>query len=126
MKLGYVTIGVKDIEKGKAFWAALLEPLGARELKDAGRVVFIGDDPANPMLAVCSPYNEQEPHSGNGNMLAFAVGSQANVDALHQRAMELGAFDEGAPGDRGGDFYGGYIRDPDGNKAAFFHFVGSF
>jgi hypothetical protein len=28
---------------------------------------------------------------------------------------------EGAPGDRGGGFYAGYVRDPDGNKLnAFF------
>ena len=27
-----------------------------------------------------------------------------------------GAADEGAPGDRGGGFYAGYFRDPDGNK----------
>jgi predicted lactoylglutathione lyase len=35
--------------------------------------------------------------------------------------MSLGAKDEGAPGDRGGGFYAGYFRDPDGNKLnAFF------
>lgn len=33
--------------------------------------------------------------------------------------MELGAKDEGAPGERGpagSGFYGAYFRDPDGNK----------
>ena len=37
--------------------------------------------------------------------------------------LELGASDEGAPGQRIPDmFYGAYFRDPDGNKAAFFQF----
>ena len=36
-------------------------------------------------------------------------------------AMELGATDEGPSGERMPTFYGGYFRDPDGNKAVFYH-----
>jgi hypothetical protein len=40
---------------------------------------------------------------------------------MHAKALALGAPDEGAPGPRGGGgFYGGYFRDPDGNKLAVF------
>jgi len=119
--IGYVTIGTSDLEKAKAFWSSLLEPLGASVLMDLGRLAFIGqgmDQP--PMLAVCTPHNEQAPHSGNGNMLAFPAGSREKVDEFHARALELGASDEGAPGERMPGFYGGYFRDPDGNKAVFF------
>lgn len=36
---------------------------------------------------------------------------------------DLGASDEGAPGQRIDDvFYGAYFRDPDGNKLAFYQF----
>jgi predicted lactoylglutathione lyase len=42
------------------------------------------------------------------------------VDELHARAIELGASDEGPPGERLPGFYGGYFRDVDGNKAVFF------
>jgi predicted lactoylglutathione lyase len=43
------------------------------------------------------------------------------VDAIHRKALQLGARDEGAPGPRGDGFYAAYFRDLDGNKLnAFF------
>lgn len=117
--IGYVTIGVKDMEKGKAYWGSLLEPLGTKFVMDMGRIALMGNG-NGPMLGICSPYNEGEQHPGNGNMLAFAVGSREQVDELYNKALELGGTDEGEPGERGPTFYGGYFRDPDGNKAVFF------
>jgi len=118
--IGYVTIGTTDMEKAKAFWCELLEPLGAKLLMDGERIVFIGESMDKPILAVCTPHNEQAADPGNGNMLAFRAGSRAKVDELHARAIGLGASDEGAPGERMPSFYGGYFRDADGNKAVFF------
>ena len=119
--IGYVTIGVNDMEKGKAFWVGLLEPLGASVLMDIGRLAFIGEAMDQPSLAVCTPYDENAPGHGNGNMVAFPAGSREKVDEFYARALELGASDEGPPGERVPGFYGGYFRDPDGNKAVFFH-----
>jgi catechol 2,3-dioxygenase-like lactoylglutathione lyase family enzyme len=118
--IGYVTIGTTDMEKSKAFWLELLEPLGAKLLMDIGRIAFIGEGMDKPILAVCTPYDENTPDHGNGNMLAFPAGSREKVDELHARAMGLGASDEGAPGERMPGFYGGYFRDLDGNKAVFY------
>jgi predicted lactoylglutathione lyase len=119
--IGYVTIGVKDMEKAKAFYAALLEDLGAKVLIDMGRIAMIGRSMEEPMLSVCVPYNEEAPHPGNGNMVAINPGSKENVDKLYHKALELGATSDGEPGQRIPDmFYGAYIRDPDGNKVAFF------
>ena len=57
-------------------------------------------------------------------MTSIACDSRARVNALHAKAMELGASDEGAPGVRGDEgpqaFYGAYFRDLDGNKLAAF------
>ena len=54
-------------------------------------------------------------------MVALRMDSKEKVDAFHRKAMELGAPDEGAPGQRGEGFYAGYFRDLDGNKLnAFF------
>ncbi|MFP6639570.1 MAG: VOC family protein [Myxococcota bacterium] len=119
--IGYVTIGVSDMEKGKAFWSGLLEPLGASVLMDIGRLAFIGTAMDQPILAVCTPHDKNAPDHGNGNMLAFPAGSREKADELYARAMEFGASDEGPPGERMPGFYGGYFRDPDGNKAVFFH-----
>jgi catechol 2,3-dioxygenase-like lactoylglutathione lyase family enzyme len=119
--IGYVTIGVNDIEKGKAFWSELLAPLGAAVMMDMGRIALLGTGPGSPMLGVCIPYNEEAPQPGNGNMVAFNAGSREKVDELYARAIEMGATDEGPAGERMPTFYGGYFRDPDGNKAVFFH-----
>jgi catechol 2,3-dioxygenase-like lactoylglutathione lyase family enzyme len=118
--IGYVTIGTTDMEKSKAFWLELLEPLGAKLLMDMGRIAFVGEGMDKPILALCTPHDEQAPDSGNGNMVAFPAGSREKVDELHARAIGLGASDEGAPGERMPSFYGGYFRDLDGNKAVFF------
>ncbi|MBQ75957.1 MAG: glyoxalase [Gammaproteobacteria bacterium] len=119
--IGYVTIGVSDMEKAKAFWTELLEPLGASVLMDMGRIARIGTGMDQPMLAVCIPYDEAPADHGNGNMIALAAGSRENVDKLYAKAIEMGATDEGPAGERMPTFYGGYFRDPDGNKAVFYH-----
>jgi len=119
--IGYVTIGTNDMEKSKAFWTELLAPLGASVLMDMGRIAFIGSAMDKPMLSVCVPHNENDPQPGNGNMLAFPAGSREDVDKLYSKAIELGAADEGPSGERMPTFYGGYFRDPDGNKACFYH-----
>ncbi|MBD3648681.1 MAG: VOC family protein [Pseudomonadales bacterium] len=119
--IGYVTIGTKDMEKAKAFYSELLEPLGAKIVMDMGRIALFGTEPGQPMLGVCTPWDEKDPQPGNGTMIAFLAGSRENVDKLYAKALELGGTDEGEPGERGPTFYGGYFRDPDGNKAVFFH-----
>ncbi|MAI80478.1 MAG: glyoxalase [Deltaproteobacteria bacterium] len=117
--ISYITIGVKDMEQGLAFWTSLLEPLGASVFMNMDRIAFIGESADKPMLSVCTPYNEEAPHPGNGNMIALPAGSREKVDEMYARALELGATDDGPPGERMPGFYAGYFRDPDGNKAAF-------
>lgn len=119
--LGYATIGTTDMERSKQFYTELLESLGAKLLFDGGRIAFIGTSMANAMLAVCTPCDENYPQPGNGNMLAFPAGSPENVDKLYAKAIELGATDEGGPGQRIPVFYGAYFRDLDGNKCCFYH-----
>jgi predicted lactoylglutathione lyase len=53
-------------------------------------------------------------------MVAIAATDPDQVKSLHAKALALGAQDEGAPGARGGKFYGAYFRDLDGNKLAVF------
>lgn len=119
--IGYVTIGVRDMEKGKAFWGTLLDGIGAKPVADMGRMVLYSAGRGQPMLGICAPYDGQDATAGNGTMLALLAGSRENVDTLHAKAIELGGSDEGKPGERGPTFYGGYFRDPDGNKAVFYH-----
>ncbi len=121
--LGYVTLGVKDMDAAKAFYGELLADLGARVLVDMERIAMIGTSMEEPMVAVCLPYDGEPAHPGNGNMAAIKAGSKENVDKLYHKAIELGATCDGEPGQRIPDmFYGAYVRDPDGNKLALFVF----
>ena len=118
--LGYTTIGVTDMDRSVAFYDALLAEVGAKQLLGRDRIKMYGTG-EGAMLAICIPYNEEAQHCGNGNMVAIPGGSREGVDKMYAKAMELGATDEGEPGERIPDvFYGGYVRDPDGNKLCFF------
>ena len=49
-------------------------------------------------------------------MIGLVLDSAQAVDALHARALALGAADAGAPGRRSAHFYAAYFRDLDGHK----------
>ena len=121
--IGYTTLGVSDLDRATKFYTDLFAEQGAKLAMDAGRIRFIGKAQGEPMLAICTPYDEQAPAPGNGTMVAFPASSKEEADKMHAKAIELGASDEGAPGQRIPDrFYGGYVRDLDGNKLCFFVF----
>ncbi len=121
--IGYTTIGVNDMARAKAFYQELLADLGGDLLLDMGRIAFFGRGMEEPMIAVCTPYNEEAPTPGNGTMIAIPAGTKEAVDKLYHKAISLGASSEGEPGQRIPDqFYGAYVRDLDGNKLAFFVF----
>ena len=52
--IGYVTIGVSNMDAAKTFYTSLFEDKGAQVLIDAGRIAFIGNNPAAPMLPSAS------------------------------------------------------------------------
>ena len=119
--IGYVTIGVSDMSKAREFYGALFEHMGGQELFGFDRIKFYGTGKDTPMLAICIPFDEKDPACGNGPMVAFPAADNAKVDALYAKAIELGATDEGEPGERVPDFfYGAYVRDADGNKLCFY------
>jgi len=116
---GYITIGVKDMAKAQEFYGALLAELGAKQLFGQDRIKFYGTGDG-PMIAICEPFDKQEQHCGNGNMVAIPAEGSAGVKKLYDRAIELGATCDGEPGERLPIFYGAYVRDVDGNKICFY------
>ena len=118
--IGYATIGVSDMARAENFYNDLLGEIGGKQLFGQDRIKFYGTGPGAAMLAICIPYDEKAPDQGNGNMIAIDGGSREGVDKLYAKAMALGASDEGEPGERLPVFYGGYVRDLDGNKLCFF------
>jgi len=53
-------------------------------------------------------------------MHGFCFDTREEVNAFHAKALDLGAADEGAPGERAPKFYMSYFRDLDGNKLCAF------
>lgn len=118
--IGYVTLGTNDLESAAAFYDALLGEFDASRFLQNERMIVWATAPGQPMLAVCTPWDGEPASVGNGQMVALAAGSEENVRKLHRKALDLGAANEGDPGERMQGFYGGYFRDPDGNKLVAF------
>ena len=116
--IGYTSVGTNDLEKAIHFYGELLSLLGAKPFFKSERGVGWGVSPDKPMFSVLKPFDGQKATVGNGGMVAFAAAHPEQVQALHAKALQLGAQDEGAPGPRGNGFYGAYFRDLDGNKLA--------
>lgn len=120
--IAYTMVGVTDLERAKAFYNALFAEMGAKIVMDLGRAVVYGTEQGGAMFSIGLPFNEEQAEPGNGTMTAIAPGSKSQVDGLYEKAIALGASDEGAPGPRGDGFYGAYFRDLDGNKLCFCDF----
>lgn len=118
--IGYVTLGTNDLPRAAVFYDALLGEMGAKRMMETEQFIAWGTQANLPGLGVTKPFDKQPATVGNGVMVALGVDSPAKVDALHRKALQLGARDEGAPGPRGEGFYAGYFRDLDGNKLNFF------
>ena len=118
--IGYVTLGTNDLPRAAAFYDSLLAELGAKRLMELPAGIVWGTSMTQPSLGVMKPYDGQAATRGNGTMVALVVKTPAQVDAIYQKAMSLGAQDEGPAGPRGDSFYAGYFRDLDGNKLNVF------
>jgi len=119
--IGYVTLGTNDLARAGKFYDELLAPIGAKRAMEMDRFIAWTTGAGAPMLLAMKPFDGQQATPGNGTMVAIHVADHAQIDALHAKALALGGKDEGAPGPRAGSFYGGYVRDLDGNKLCFFN-----
>jgi catechol 2,3-dioxygenase-like lactoylglutathione lyase family enzyme len=115
-KVSYFTVGSADLDRAKTFYDGLLGSIGMRGVMEhpSGGRLYSGKDMG--MFGVLGPYDGGAPSGGNGMMGGFNFDTQQEVDAFHAKAMELGATDEGPPGERLPRAYFAYFRDPDGNK----------
>ncbi|MCS0504347.1 VOC family protein [Ancylobacter mangrovi] len=117
----HVHVGVSDLERARAFYRPLMEALGLVlkfDDRERGWAGWKRPEADRPLFVVGRPL-EGAHDPGNGQMVAFELKSRAEVDRWHALALELGGLCEGAPGLRPHyhpDYYGAYLRDPDGNK----------
>lgn len=114
----HVTLGTNDWDRARPFWLAVMEVLGHPIMfQREGGIAF--GEPTGPKTFVGPAFDGQPASNGNGTHIAFFAGDRATVDAFHAAALHNGGSNEGAPGLRPHyhpNYYGAYVRDPDGNK----------
>jgi len=119
--LGFVTVGTNNLKDAGVFYDAVLDVLGAKRSQVGERIIMWSGQSGTGSVAVITPFDKTPATAGNGTMLSLDAGDPETVQAVHAKAIEMGATDDGAPGPRGtGGFYGGYFRDLDGNKLVAF------
>lgn len=114
----HVTVGTNDLAKAGAFYDAVFEALGMSRGFEGKTFISYGERSGGRFF-VMSPFNGEPATVGNGVHAAFRAADRVSVDAFHAAALANGGSDEGAPGLRPhyhADYYGAYVRDPDGNK----------
>ena len=121
--IGYVTVGTNNYDEAAKFYDALFATIGAGRAYDADSFIAWSTGPSAPAFSITKPFDGAVATVGNGVMIAIAMDAPEKVDAFHAKALELGAADEGAPGERVENFYAGYFRDLDGNKLNAFCFT---
>ena len=119
----HVMFGTHDLPRAIAFYDAALIPLGIERIPGKWQTWAAWQRPGEATkFWVGTPYNGLPASWGNGTMVAFLSPTQSSVDAAHAAALGAGGLNEGDPGPRpnfGADYYGAYVRDPNGNKVHF-------
>jgi catechol 2,3-dioxygenase-like lactoylglutathione lyase family enzyme len=113
--LDHVAIQCADIEASKAFYTAVLGPLGGGPLMDFGETVGYGVAPDATFWIGAQQTGDgfRETH------LAFAAPDRGAVRAFFQAAVETGAdvlYEPKEWPEYHPDYYGAFVRDPDGNN----------
>lgn len=116
--LHHVSVGVTDVDRSARFYDMIMAALGCKRVMEfLPHAVAYGE--TMPELWIGLPHDHQEPSVGNGTHIAFVAKNKRAVDAFHQAALAAGGSDDGPPGPRPEytpQYYGAFVRDPDGNK----------
>lgn len=118
----HIMLGVQDFDRALAFYRALMPVLEIQErFCDRNRpwAGWQSHPEPRPLFLIGSPYDGQQHHAGNGQMVAFLAKDRATVDRAHAIAIANGGRSEGEPGLRPeyhANYYGAYFRDTEGNK----------
>ncbi len=118
--IGYVTVGTNDLPRAAKFYDELLGVLGAKRFMEFDTFIAWSVAPDQPGFAATKPFDGNPATVGNGVMVALAANSKEMVQKVYDKAIALGAKDEGPVGPRMDNFYAGYFRDLDGNKLNVF------
>ncbi|MBK5304486.1 MULTISPECIES: VOC family protein [Gammaproteobacteria] len=120
--LSHVFIGITDFDRALAFYQPIMDALQLQmKFCDPGKpwAAWMSKDAPRPLFVIGTAFDEQPAKPGNGQMIALLAPSREIVNRCHALAMVHGGSCEGSPGLRPHyhpDYFGAYMRDPDGNK----------
>ena len=113
----HLSLGVRDLGAGAAFYDGVLGALGLRRVFEDDDAIGYGVEDDNDIL--CLKLRDDAHAPGAGFHLAFAAPTRAAVDAFHVAGMSAGGRDNGRPGLRaeyGPTYYAAFLVDPDGHR----------
>lgn len=122
MSLDHVSVGVSNMKRSKAFYDAVLAPLGLKIVMPVeinGQLLGAGYGSDHPSFWIGLPHDHKAASMGNGVHIAFRAETREAVDAFYLAALDQGGIEDGKPGLRHEyhpDYYAAFVRDPDGNK----------
>lgn len=117
--IDHIQLVVKDLNASRKFYNAIFGALGI-PIGGEGPDFFWADE-----LFISSKDSVASAGKLTGRVhLAFQAPNREVVDAFYRQALEAGARDNGAPGERQyhPGYYAAFVEDPDGNNIeAVFH-----
>ncbi|HXR86325.1 MAG TPA: VOC family protein [Stellaceae bacterium] len=119
--IDHLSLGVRDLARSRAFYDAILAPLGYRRGYDHDEVSGYGLPDEHPLREQGLPFWIGAEPAGaalNGHV-CFGAPDRAAVDAFHKAALAAGARDNGAPGLRPqyhASYYAAFVIDPNGHR----------
>ena len=120
MIIDHIGIAVGDYDKAKAFYQAVLAPLGIAPIKEVGPAEPGGSKRSSGFGRNAMP--RFWIHSGGPATpmhVAFSADTRDQVHAFYEGALAAGAVDNGPPGIRPNyqpNYYGAFVIDPEGHN----------
>ena len=118
--LDHVSLGVGDIARSRAFYDAVLRPLGLVRIVDfrGNKGADYGAAPGSTGVEFTITEETGTVVPSRGSHLCFRAGDRGAVDAFHAAALAAGGRDDGKPGPRHyhAAYYAAFVLDPDGHR----------
>ncbi|MFC3712013.1 VOC family protein [Sphingoaurantiacus capsulatus] len=113
----HVSVGSNDIARARSFYDPLMALLGMPLLAAGDTALDYGS--GDIQFSVETPVDGHPASVGNGVHVAFQARDRAAVREFHRLGLANGGSDAGEPGvrpDYDANYFGAFLRDPDGNK----------
>lgn len=113
----HLSLGTNNVQRARRFYDPVLAVIGLRLIHQGETSADYGT--GDFLFSLEKPFDKRPASPGNGVHVAFQAKDRAMVRAFHETALTHGGTDDGAPGLRpeyDANYYGAFIRDPDGNK----------